>query len=150
MMKIKAITLWGPWAHLIPLDLKRYETRSWGTKYRGLLAIHASKKIVPLNDSLRSLTLNQRRYVNDKICLKYGDYRSMPAGAVIAICSLVDCVEITAGFYYKLNEIEKACGDYTLGRYAWVLDNVTTLPEPVPAVGRQGLWNWELPEGVAL
>jgi len=145
---MKAITLWGPWAHLITLDLKHYETRSWGTKYRGLLAIHASKKIVPLNDSLRALTLNQRRYVNDKICLKYSDYRSMPAGAVIAICSLVDCVEITASFISKLNWLEKACGDYTLGRFAWVLEDVRAISEPIPIRGKQKLWEWEVPEGV--
>ena len=26
------------------------------------------------------------------------------------------------------------------GRYAWQLDNVRALAEPVPATGRQGLW----------
>ena len=34
-------------------------------------------------------------------------------------------------------------GDYTPGRYAWKLANVQKLPEPIPAKGRQGLWNWE-------
>lgn len=39
---MKALTLWQPWASLIALGEKRYETRSWATSYRGLLAIHAS------------------------------------------------------------------------------------------------------------
>ena len=42
---------------------------------------------------------------------------------------------------------ELALGDYTPGRYAWKLANVKKLPEPIPAKGRQGLWNWEPPEG---
>ena len=34
-------------------------------------------------------------------------------------------------------------GDFTLGRYGWELAEVRKLPEPVPAAGKQGLWNWE-------
>lgn len=36
---IKVITVWQPWATLIALRVKRLETRSWATKYRGPLAI---------------------------------------------------------------------------------------------------------------
>ena len=42
-----------------------------------------------------------------------------------------------------LYQDELALGDYTPGRYAWKLANVQKLPEPIPAKGRQGLWNWE-------
>ena len=38
---------------------------------------------------------------------------------------------------------EMAIGDWTPGRYAWELDNIELLPLPIPARGRQGLWNWE-------
>lgn len=34
-------------------------------------------------------------------------------------------------------------GDFTPGRFAWLLDNVRMLDEPIPAKGRQGLWEWE-------
>lgn len=43
MTKIKALTLYQPWATLIAIGAKKIETRSWDTKYRGPLAIHASK-----------------------------------------------------------------------------------------------------------
>jgi hypothetical protein len=39
-------------------------------------------------------------------------------------------------------EAERAFGDYTPGRYAWILADVVPLEEPVPARGRQGLWEW--------
>jgi hypothetical protein len=41
---MKAITIWQPWASLIAIGAKQYETRSWETKYRGPIAIHAAKK----------------------------------------------------------------------------------------------------------
>jgi hypothetical protein len=33
-------------------------------------------------------------------------------------------------------------GDYTPGRFAWEFANMRMLPEPIPAKGAQGLWNW--------
>lgn len=80
-----------------------------------------------------------------------------PLGAVIATCNLVDCIKI---FYVekdwaKLRNVNGALvtgneflfGDYTPGRFAWILKDVRPLPEPVPAKGQLGLWNWEVPEG---
>jgi activating signal cointegrator 1 len=44
---MKAISICQPWATLIVIGAKRFETRSWKTDYRGILAIHASKTKVP-------------------------------------------------------------------------------------------------------
>lgn len=41
---------------------------------------------------------------------------------------------------YGVTGLERALGDYTPGRYGWVLRNVRALPEPVPCRGRHGLW----------
>lgn len=38
---------------------------------------------------------------------------------------------------------QRPFGDFTPGRYAWLLADVEALAEPVPARGRQGLWEWE-------
>ena len=70
--------------------------------------------------------------------LTYFDY-----GKVIATAELVECHLITDEYLSTLSDTEKALGDYTLGRYAWELKNIEVLPEPVPAKGQQGLWNWE-------
>ena len=40
---MKALSLTQPWASLVVIGAKCYETRSWATNYRGPLAIHASK-----------------------------------------------------------------------------------------------------------
>lgn len=36
---MKAITIWQPWASLAAIKKKRYETRSWATRYRGPIAV---------------------------------------------------------------------------------------------------------------
>lgn len=65
------------------------------------------------------------------------------------MADLVDCVP-TEELYqgnpvdgpspYGITATERALGDYTPGRYGWVLRNVRALPEPVPCRGRHGLW----------
>ena len=42
---MKVLTLWQPWATLIALGLKRYETCSWATFCRGLLLLHAAIRV---------------------------------------------------------------------------------------------------------
>jgi hypothetical protein len=34
-------------------------------------------------------------------------------------------------------------GDFTPGRWAWLPDDIRKLDEPIPARGRQGLWEWD-------
>ena len=41
---MKALTIMQPWASLIACGAKTIETRSWPTKYRGPIAIHAGMK----------------------------------------------------------------------------------------------------------
>lgn len=42
---MKVITIKQPWASLIILGLKKYEFRTWRTRYRGKILIHAGKSI---------------------------------------------------------------------------------------------------------
>jgi hypothetical protein len=41
------------------------------------------------------------------------------------------------------DEPELSFGDYTPGRYAWILENVQALPGPIPCKGALGLWEWK-------
>ncbi|WP_410768088.1 ASCH domain-containing protein [Fontibacillus sp. BL9] len=147
---MKAITIHQPWATLIALGEKRFETRSWATNYRGELAIHAGKKIdkkICQAEPFRTI-LAKHGY--------HGD--NLPTGAVVAVCRLKACCSVSrtpndeasieCGSQNSLNRypIEKqemAFGDFTDGRFAWELRDVRQLPNPVPAKGRQGFWNWE-------
>ncbi|WP_197143655.1 hypothetical protein [Lysinibacillus sphaericus] len=46
---MKAITFIQLWALLIALKVKKFETRSWQTIYRGPIAIHASKRLITMH-----------------------------------------------------------------------------------------------------
>lgn len=150
---MKAITIHQPWATLIALGEKQYETRSWSTKYRGDLGIHASKKIdkdVCEMEPFKSVLAKHGYTVSN-----------LPIGAIIATTNLLDCLSIsrTHQGYVKLDgerktsyndpfedEDEYAFGDYSKGRFAWELVDVKQI-EPIPAKGQQGLWNWEINHG---
>ena len=97
---------------------------------------------------------------------------NLPRGAVVATARLAACCEIVElaekritlhplGDVVNVSEgvralfgaspsrpfpaLELAFGDFKPGRFAWVLEDVCRLVEPVPAKGRQGLWDWEGP-----
>lgn len=130
----KAISLHQPYAQLIAVGAKSYETRSWKTNYRGLIAIHACSKPARWNEHKR-LVSSFKDLLNYKDC----EY-----SAVVAIANLTDCIEMTEEFIAAQSETELRCGDWQVGRYAWKLENLQIL-ESVEAKGKQGLWNWEPP-----
>lgn len=135
---MKAITLWQPWSSLVAMGIKQYETRGWYTNYRGPLAIHAAGK-----HSFHSYYMNAAQTAIVAPDLKIED---LPLGAIVAICDLTDCVEMTHKMIMEMNETEKLVGDWMEGRWAWKLENIQPLETPVIYRGMQGLWN--LPEGI--
>ncbi len=130
---LKAISLWQPWASLIPLGLKHYETRSWKTNYRGKLLICST-----VNNSK-----HYREYlkVKDALQLPTWDETNFPHGQAIALCDLTDCIQMTAEFIEQQSETEILCGDWQVGRYAWKLENIQPITEPFAVKGKQGLFN---------
>jgi len=127
----------------VAVGAKRIETRSWSTDYRGPLAIHAAKRIPPEYYRLASEDVEFRRGVLQHLGdpLDLGD---LPRGAVVATCKLVKVVLVRIP--PATGEIEAIFGDFTPGRYAWILANVEPLDRPIPAQGSQGLWEWQPPE----
>jgi hypothetical protein len=132
-LQLKAITLHQPWAYLVG-RYKWFETRSWSTNYRGKIAIHAAKYQKD-TDYWCSLLKDLLPPVEELIF-----------GAVVALADLTDCIFMTEEFINQQSETELRCGLWEVGRYAWKLDeNIQILNEPIPAKGKQGLWNIELP-----
>lgn len=140
MPTTKAISLWQPWASLIVWGEKRYETRSWDTRYRGLVAIHAAKRWT-VHEKAALFNLGR---VFPSLQLYVPDLRGspLPLGAMLCVCRLIETYR-TEDIRYKLTPQEQAFGNYTRGRYAWKLDIVEIFDEPIPARGAQGLFDWE-------
>lgn len=91
-----------------------------------------------------------------------------PLGAVVATCTLLGVVPVEEIAWWTedwtpdqatwwqcppleangcgrviVRADQRPYGDYAAGRFAWLLADVRRLDQPVPAKGRQGLWDWE-------
>jgi len=131
---MKALSIWQPWASAIASGVKQYETRSWPTKYRGPIAICASKK---WNDDLFELAA-------EYLGRWPGFPEDWPLGAVVATAHLVECRR-TEDMIADIGLMEITLGDFSPGRFAWRLESVVKIP-PIEYRGRQGLF--EIPDGV--
>ena len=132
----KALSLLQPWASLVVKGVKQVETRSWQTGHRGPLLIHAS---LGKKGKVLAYQLPFSKYI--------ADFDSLPFGAIIGQVQLEDVLPVEHLFYSaeKLAALtleEKAFGDYTKGRYAWMLSAPLIFEEIIPVKGGLGIWNY--------
>ena len=124
---MKVLTVKQPFASLIANGYKTYEFRSWKTKYRGELYIHAGKGV-------------------DKKCMDMvKDYNlDYPSGYIIAKVNLTDCILVDDEFNEKLNKDNPKVytHDYT-GYYAWCLEDIKILNNPIKTNGKLSIWNYD-------
>lgn len=132
---IKCLSLWQPWASLMAAGVKLHETRAWSTRYRGPIAIHAAKTIDPAGapEDLCAAALGKRWR------------QTIPIGMVLAVGELTACV-LADRLHDRLTPADQAAGNFGSGRFALRVDDLRPLTAPIPAVGRQGLFNWRPPE----
>lgn len=156
------ITLTEPWASLVACGAKQIETRSWGTYYRGPIAVHASRKMTGADLDFAMKTLEVRtaleaagRHV-DGDRPKVKDAFSDTRGCVIAVARITHCFLTRDAIRTRrlwgpyqgevmLSATELRFGNFEPGRYAWILSDVRKLDTPIPATGALGLWEWQEP-----
>lgn len=146
MSRLRALSLWQPWAHLLAHGQKDYETRGWTTKYRGPVAIHAACKWSvrmaiqcyrePFFSMLSRAGIRFPAKCDGVTFLAMG----FSFGAIIGVRDLVGVLPSQEVLPY-LGPDEIAFGDFSHGRFAWRYEGAVPLPEPIPYVGRQGLFN---------
>lgn len=86
---MKAITIREPWAWLIAKGIKDIENRTWPTRFRGRVLIHASKTCEKqgwgaLSDEQRFRLVNTEAYRLSP--------SELPYGAIVGSVEIVDCV----------------------------------------------------------
>lgn len=147
-MKIKALSLWQPWASLIALGAKKFETRSWDTAHCGPLLICASMKrsrelenlckLSPFSQALDGI--DPFEFCGQALCIVEIEqtYQIERDCMNIAGCRFKSECPLPTG-----NEI--AFGDWTPGRFAWELIRVRTF-KPFPVHGRQKLFDVDIDE----
>lgn len=129
---MRVITLQEPWASLIGEGIKTIETRSWPCNQAGELYIHAGLSKISKSDKRKT-----------ELCswLK----GPLHYGTIFAKCTLSDCVLITEEFAQKIKQTLPQCyqcGDYTPGRYAWILTDIQPI-EPISKTGKLGIWYFD-------
>lgn len=131
---MKVLTLNEPWASLIKNKKKYIETRSWKTNYRGEIYIHAGKKKI---DS----SVYERKELIELIGNDEMNYSK-----IVCKCELVDCIYMTEDYINKIKIEEHQqyiCGEYSVGRYAWILKNIEPINSTELISGKLGIWNYE-------
>ena len=127
---MKALTIKQPWATLIMQGDKRFEFRSWQTKYRGDLLIHAGKGID--KEAMKRL----EKYLPAKL----------PYGKILGKVKLVDCIKMSPEFKELL--LKENSDIYTKSsfqeNYGWQVSYVEVFENPIDAKGYLSLWEYNM------
>ena len=125
---MKVLTIKEPWASLIINGYKKYEFRSWKTKYRGKILIHAGMSLE--KDAAKRFSEYNLEYYK---------------GAIIGEATITDCILVDT----KLNEELRKINPLVYAKsnhvetYAWKLENIKKYDKPIYIKGKLGLWNYE-------
>lgn len=168
MTDLRCLSLDQPYASLIAIGVKTIETRSWSTKHRGRIGIASTAKKPIEGDEIGDTGWYSEYDVDHWIINNWRQTRAHPGplGAIVATANLVDCVPMIA-----MNDISRdGChrlfvgddclwrtrpgggpaidvsgqlpyGDFTPGRWAWLLDDVKPTTERCPACWGYGWTN---------
>lgn len=130
---MKAITIKQPFASLIAEGMKDIENRTWPTKYRGRVLIHAAKSadydglpspyaaLFLLGRFHNILTIEQKESI-----IQLSKIRSSIVGSV----EIVDCIQNHESIWAEN------------GLWNWVLANPIKFLEPIPAKGKLSFWDY--------
>jgi len=129
---MKVLTIKQPFASLIVEGYKEFEFRTWKTKYRGEILIHAGLGI-------------------DKSAMKRFEYLNLsyPRGVILAKCNLTDCIEVDKNLKEKLKQKDTKVylGAITSSKkeYAFKLENIKKVT-PIPIKGKLSFWEYDYNE----
>ncbi len=130
MTPIPALTLHQPWATLVAQGHKRVENRTWApVQLRGpdprpmWVIIHAGLRL----DDDAVLELGHA-YPRLQPLLGGRHHRGFALGVARVSRAL---------------PVDQVIDAFAIGPWCWMIDRVLQLPEPIPAIGRQGLWRPE-------
>jgi hypothetical protein len=125
---LPALSLRQPWLYAILFSGKNIENRTWSTRYRGRLRLHASKTY----DSDGADWLRARGF-NCPGLLAARNAGLL--GAYLGEVTLVDCLPFDVG-----TAPEDGPHRWAFGPVCWVLRDPVAYREPIPGRGYPGLY----------
>jgi hypothetical protein len=113
---MKALSIRQPWAHLIVHEGKTIENRSWSTRYRGPLLIHAAKGMTDaeFRDAMDFVDTAFPLEKLDRI-VRRARASNAPRGGIIGRATLVDV-------------ITQSDSPWFFGPFGFVLEDIQPLP----------------------
>jgi hypothetical protein len=112
---MKILSIRQSWASLIVSGNKDVENRTWPTRYRGPVLIHASQQ----PDDISHEDIERRFGVSSPA--------AQPRGGVVGIADIVDCVSAHGSKWYAGTYVDKRTGDVR-NYHSFALSNARPLP----------------------
>lgn len=127
--RVPALSIRQPWAWLIVHAGKDIENRTWRTKFRGRVLIHAAKgctldEYLDAADFARDAITPEYREKQDKLMLPA--LRTIERGGIVGEAEIVDCVSVSDSPWF-------------IGEWGFVLRKAKPLPF-VPCKGALGFF----------
>lgn len=158
---MKALSIKQPWASLIAHGIKDIENRTWKTKFRGRIYVHASGK--PANEPYQIFTDNQWKSIEEKRHDFFVFHSYSELSQIIGEVDIVDCVINHESIWAEAIDMEfehdsmcRDCADSNVhgicdhtGKkcdapikpiYNWVLANPVLYDKPIPCKGKLSFW----------
>jgi hypothetical protein len=98
-MKMRAISIRNPWAWLIVNGFKGIENRSWTTKFRGPVLIHASKGMTS-SEYAAGLTMALIHPGLKHLAIRVPEPSLMERGGIVGYAEITDCVSASASPWF--------------------------------------------------
>jgi hypothetical protein len=119
---LPALSIRQPWVWCILHASKRIENRSWPTRVRGRILIHAAKGCT------RDEWLDAKYFISgfSKNSDKLPPIEDLDRGGIVGVAELIDCVQESDSKWF-------------VGRYGFVLRNVQSIPL-IPCKGERGFF----------
>jgi len=130
---MKALSIKQPWAYLIANGIKDVENRTWQTKYRGWVLIHASAK----SDKHFCLS-EQRRLITKSKLTSFAEFLNSTNESCIIGVMYIDSID---------KEMKSIWDDSSC--YHWRISKVIKFNEPIRNIkGKLNLWNYYMPNEI--
>ncbi|MCO7727331.1 ASCH domain-containing protein [Brucella intermedia] len=129
-----ALSVRQPWVHCIFHLGKPVENRTWNTRIRGTVCIHASKGMTQDEyEDCRSFSyqIGQKDDATRELLRQHPvpALRSIPRGFIIGTVDIVDVVR-------------RSNDPWFFGPFGFVLENPRLLEKPIPCIGALGFFDW--------
>lgn len=143
---MKTITIKQPFPYLIFQGIKDIENRTWPTKFRGRVLVHASAK------RMGRILSNEDGIITDEQWDAMGERARVECvvptsqtGVILGSVEIVDCVVNHPSIWAAKTPTAEWFGGTVYGApkiYNWVLANPITFPEPISAKGKLSFWDY--------